>query len=140
MALVAPAKTAPESPILGQPAHSPRADARAMVEQRTLTPSILVRIQVPQPGSLVSGVLFPGWGESPTFIRNSDPAKLEEAERIFKNSMPDNEYPVGTFLQLLPGDAMVKHSRAKFPDTNGWEFWRYVFQAPQRDSPALQVQ
>src|SRR6202023_903148 len=29
------------------------------VEQRTLTPSILVRIQVPQPGSRVSGGLFP---------------------------------------------------------------------------------
>src|SRR3984893_10158167 len=28
-------------------------------ESRTLTPSILVRIQVPQPGSRVSGVLFP---------------------------------------------------------------------------------
>jgi hypothetical protein len=26
----------------------------------TLTPSILVRIQVPQPGSRVSGVIFPG--------------------------------------------------------------------------------
>ena len=29
------------------------------VEQRTLTPLLLVRIQVPQPGSRVSGVLFP---------------------------------------------------------------------------------
>jgi hypothetical protein len=37
------------------------------VEPRTLTPLILVRIQVPQPRSPVSGVLFPGGGESPTF-------------------------------------------------------------------------
>ena len=35
----------------------------------------------------------------------------------------DKEYPVGTFLQLLPDEAMVKHPRAKFPDTNGWEFF-----------------
>ncbi len=40
-------------------------------EIRTLTPLILVRIQVPQPASPVSGVLFPGGVESPTFPRVS---------------------------------------------------------------------
>ena len=41
-----------------------------------LTPLILVRIQLPQPGSPVSGVLFPRWGESPTFPRvtRADPS------------------------------------------------------------------
>ena len=58
-----------------------------------------------------------------TYIKNADPDKLKEAVRIFKNSVPDKEYPVGTFLQLLPGEVMVKHLRAKFPDTNGWEFF-----------------
>lgn len=58
-----------------------------------------------------------------TFIKHEDPEKLKEAVRIFKNSVPDKEYPVGTFLQLLPAEAMVKHPRAKFPDTNGWEFF-----------------
>jgi hypothetical protein len=58
-----------------------------------------------------------------TYIKNADPEKLKEAVRIFKNSVPDKEYPVGTFLQLLPGEAMVKHPRAKFPATNGWEFF-----------------
>jgi hypothetical protein len=58
-----------------------------------------------------------------TYIKNGDPEKLKEAVRIFKNSVPDKEYPVGTFLQLLPDEAMVKHPRAKFPDTNGWEFF-----------------
>jgi hypothetical protein len=58
-----------------------------------------------------------------TYIKNADPDKLKEAVRIFKNSVPDKEYPVGTFLQLLPGEAMVKHPRAKFPGTNGWEFF-----------------
>ena len=58
-----------------------------------------------------------------TYIKNADPDKLKEAVRIFKDSVPDKEYPVGTFLQLLPGEAMVKHSRAKFPNTNGWEFF-----------------
>jgi len=58
-----------------------------------------------------------------TYIKNGDPEKLKEAVRIFKNSVPDKEYPVGTFLQLLPDEVMVKHPRQKFPDTNGWEFF-----------------
>src|SRR2546430_10885791 len=58
-----------------------------------------------------------------TFIRNSDPAKLKEAIQIFQDSVPDKEYPVGTFMQLVPFEAMVKHPREKFPKSNGWEFF-----------------
>ena len=58
-----------------------------------------------------------------TYIKNADPAKLKEAVRILKDRVPDKEYPVGTFLQLVPFEVMVKHPRAKFPDTNGWEFF-----------------
>ena len=58
-----------------------------------------------------------------TYIKHSDPEKLKEAMRIFKNSVPDTEYPVGTFLQLVPFEVMVKHPREKFPKTNGWEFF-----------------
>jgi hypothetical protein len=58
-----------------------------------------------------------------TYIRHSDPEKLKEAVRIFRDSVPDKEYPVGTILQLIPNEAMVKHSRSKFPKTNGWEFF-----------------
>jgi cytochrome P460 len=58
-----------------------------------------------------------------TYIKNADPEKLKEAVRIFKNSVPDREYPVGTFLQLVPFEVMVKHPREKFPKTNGWEFF-----------------
>jgi hypothetical protein len=35
----------------------------------------------------------------------------------------DVEYPIGTILQLLPFEAMVKHPRETFPKTNGWEFF-----------------
>ena len=58
-----------------------------------------------------------------TYIKHADPEKLKEAVRIFKNSVPDKEYPVGTFLQLLPDEAMVKHPRQTFLETNGWEFF-----------------
>ena len=43
--------------------------------------------------------------------------------RIFQNSVPDTEYPIGTFMQLVPFEVMVKHPREKFPNTNGWEFF-----------------
>ncbi len=58
-----------------------------------------------------------------TRIKHSDPEKLTEAMRIFRDSIPDSEYPVGTILQLVPFEAMVKHPRATFPKTNGWEFF-----------------
>jgi len=58
-----------------------------------------------------------------TRIQNPDPEKLKEAIRIFRDSVPDKEYPTGTILQLIPTEAMVKHDRTAFPKTNGWEFF-----------------
>jgi len=58
-----------------------------------------------------------------TRIKHEDPKELAEAMRIFRDSVPDTEYPVGTILQLVPFEAMVKHPREKFPRTNGWEFF-----------------
>src|ERR1700722_15089392 len=58
-----------------------------------------------------------------TRIQNPDPEKLKEAIRIFRDSVPNTEYPKGTTLQLIPTEAMVKHDRASFPKTNGWEFF-----------------
>jgi hypothetical protein len=58
-----------------------------------------------------------------TRIQNPDPEKLKEAIQIFKDSVPNKEYPTGTILQLIPTEAMVKHDRAAFPNTNGWEFF-----------------
>ena len=58
-----------------------------------------------------------------TRFKHADPEKLKEAMHIFRDSVPDKEYPVGTILQLVPFEAMVKHPREKFPNTNGWEFF-----------------
>jgi hypothetical protein len=58
-----------------------------------------------------------------TRIKHSDPEKLNEAMRIFADSKPEAAYPVGTILQLVPFEAMVKHPREAFPKTNGWEFF-----------------
>src|SRR5215467_13504754 len=45
-----------------------------------------------------------------TRIQNPDPEKLKEAVRIFRDSVPNTEYPTGTILAL-------------FPNSNGWEFF-----------------
>ncbi len=58
-----------------------------------------------------------------TRINHADRQQLAEAMRIFRDSIPNTEYPVGTILQLVPFEAMVKHPREKFPKTNGWEFF-----------------
>ncbi|UVT20029.1 MAG: hypothetical protein H8K03_19990 [Nitrospira sp.] len=42
--------------------------------------------------------------------------------RIFRDSVPDKEYPVGKIFQLIPFGAMVKHPCGKFPTMKGWEF------------------
>src|SRR6185436_20221093 len=58
-----------------------------------------------------------------TRIKHADPKELAEAMRIFRDSVPNQDYPVGTILQLIPFEAMVKHPREKFPKSNGWEFF-----------------
>ena len=58
-----------------------------------------------------------------TRFKHANPQQLAEAMRIFRDSVPNTEYPVGTILQLVPFEAMVKHPREKFPKTNGWEFF-----------------
>ncbi len=58
-----------------------------------------------------------------TRFKHADPQKLKEAMTIFRESVPDKKYPVGTILQLVPFEAMVKHPHEKFPKTNGWEFF-----------------
>ena len=70
-----------------------------------------------------------------TRIQNPDPQKLKEATQIFKDSVPNKEYPTGTILQLIPTEAMVKHDRTAFPNTNGWEFFALKVSA---DGTAIQ--
>src|SRR5262245_33544917 len=69
------------------------------------------------------GCVHTGTKVRKTYIRNDDPAKLKEAVRIFEERVEGVEYPVGTILQLVPNEAMVKHAKADFPNTNGWEFF-----------------
>ncbi len=68
------------------------------------------------------GCMHEGTKVGKTYIRHTDPAKLEEAVQIFEGNLEDREYPVGTVLQLVPIEAMVKHEKSAYPDSNGWEY------------------
>src|ERR1700720_3126674 len=58
-AIAEEARTVRLDAVLGPPRRSVPVGDSSTPESRTLTPLIMVRIQVPQPGSRVSRVLFP---------------------------------------------------------------------------------
>ena len=58
-----------------------------------------------------------------TWIQHADPARLKEAVRIYETKAESVDYPEGTVLRLIPQEAMIKRSKAAFPNTNGWEYF-----------------
>lgn len=58
-----------------------------------------------------------------TYLHHPDPAKLREAVRLFDAKAPDADYPEGTVVRLIPGEAMIKRAKADFPNSNGWEYF-----------------
>jgi hypothetical protein len=59
------------------------------------------------------------------FVFHRNKAKLRRAVRMSKTGkIPKRGYPVGTILQVLPFEAMVKRPRGFNPDGNDWEWVR----------------
>lgn len=46
-----------------------------------------------------------------------------EALALAENPEPGKEFPVGTIIQLFPGEAMVKRGPDFDPDNNNWEYF-----------------
>lgn len=57
-----------------------------------------------------------------TRIRIPIPKNSGKGSKYLRTSCPVKK-PTGTILQLIPTEAMVKHDRATFPNTSGWEFF-----------------
>ena len=51
---------------------------------------------------------------------------LDEAISLAENPEVGKEYPLGTILQLVPGEAMVKRGRDFDPANNNWEYFELV--------------
>ena len=49
--------------------------------------------------------------------------RLAEALELARNPEPGRRYPVGTIIQLFPGEAMVKRGPGYDPDNNDWEYF-----------------
>jgi hypothetical protein len=54
---------------------------------------------------------------------NAKPARLRKALRIAEKGRPKKRYPVGTIIQLVPFEAMVKRRRGFNPAGGDWEFF-----------------
>lgn len=49
--------------------------------------------------------------------------RLDEALALAENPEPGLQYPVGTIIQLFPGEAMVKRGPDFDPANNDWEYF-----------------
>jgi len=54
---------------------------------------------------------------------------LEEALSLAREPRPGLQYPVGTIVQLFPGEAMVKRGPDFDPDNNNWEYFELAVSA-----------
>jgi hypothetical protein len=57
-------------------------------------------------------------------IFNKKPKLLKKAKRVLESGKPNRKYPIGTIMQLIPGEAMVKRRKSFNPNGNGWEFFQ----------------
>lgn len=48
---------------------------------------------------------------------------LDQALALARNQEPGKQYPVGTILQIFPGEAMVKRGPEFDPANNNWEYF-----------------
>jgi len=48
---------------------------------------------------------------------------LDEAIALAEKLTPGEQYPIGTILQLVPGEAMVKRGPDFDPENNNWEYF-----------------
>ncbi len=61
------------------------------------------------------------------YVSNRNHKRLLEAVGMSGSGDLGNGYPVGTILQLLPGEAMAKRGGQFNPEGNGWEWFRLTF-------------
>lgn len=63
-----------------------------------------------------------GWDQVRRFRITNLLGRLPEALEV-ANSPTGGSYPVGTVIQLIPNEAMVKRATGWSPETNDWEFF-----------------
>ena len=62
------------------------------------------------------------WEQVGTFRITNRLGHLDEAVALARNQERGKQYPVGTILQIFPGEAMVKRGPEFDPANNNWEY------------------
>lgn len=63
------------------------------------------------------------WPAVRSFRITNKAGLLDEALELARNPEPGRQYPVGTIIQLFPGEAMVKRGPDYDPANNNWEYF-----------------
>src|SRR5262245_45979719 len=63
------------------------------------------------------------WNEIRHFRITNKLDHLDEALAVANDPQPGKEYPVGTIIQLFPGEAMVKRGPEFDPANHNWEYF-----------------
>jgi hypothetical protein len=58
------------------------------------------------------------------YVFHRSKKRLRKAVKIATRDLPERRYPVGTILQLLPAEAMVKRGGRFNREGGGWEWFR----------------
>jgi hypothetical protein len=61
------------------------------------------------------------------YVFHKNKHKLKKAVRVAERDLPKKKYPVGTVIQLLPLEAMVKRGGKYNREGDGWEWFRLDF-------------
>jgi len=65
-----------------------------------------------------------GWAQVGNVrVHHAKPKKLRKAIRILTKDKPRRKFPVGTIIQLVPFEAMVKRGKRFNPEAGDWEFF-----------------
>ena len=92
--------------------------AAAVLAALPLTPVVVGAQDVP---AEILACIANGTKVGHSFVQHPDAAKLKEALKAYE--MHSTDYPEGTILRMIPGEAMVKRSKTAFPQSNGWEYF-----------------
>lgn len=69
------------------------------------------------------------WAEVRHFRITNKLGMLDEALALANNPEAGRQYPVGTIIQLFPGEAMVKRGPTYDPENNNWEYFELAASA-----------
>lgn len=92
--------------------------AAAVLAALPLTPVVVGAQDVP---AEIMACIANGTKAGRSYIQHADPAKLQLAVKAYQAHSSD--YPEGTILRMIPGEAMVKRTKTAFPQSNGWEYF-----------------